>query len=83
MKEIKVEPVEQIEQTEAEVSVDAGPDSPRKRKPRADGIKVIESPAIGCSRRTYQLVTATAEIRGVTRSEMLDLIVEQFFKRFI
>jgi hypothetical protein len=82
----------QTEQARVEVTAEKPPEVteekpaqvlPRPRRASSNQIKVIESPAIGCSSRTYQLVTATAEIRGVTRTEMLDLIVEQFFRRFI
>lgn len=37
------------------------------------------SPAIGCSPRTYHLITHIAEIKGVTRSAYLDEIVERHF----
>jgi hypothetical protein len=51
-----------------------------KRRAKSDRIEDIPSPALGCSHRTYLLVTGTAEIKGISRSELLDRIVERYFK---
>lgn len=51
----------------------------RPPKAAAKTPDAVTNPAVGCSARSHQMITLLAEIRGVSRSTVLDDMVAKYF----